>query len=303
MTWSPDIIIYHDKCIDGFTAAWACHLRWPDADLYADNYGHGALGRSIDLADFYAKRILIVDFSYPSGTLVEFVSVWGAHSVIVLDHHKSAQAELEIFARFKDNPKRFTLDVASSMIEDMKRGEYNAICALFDMERSGAGLAWDFAHRGKPRPRLVDLVEDRDLWRFAYGDDSRHLNLALSSGPMDFQRWDAAAEATDDFIRQGGSIAAYRDTLIEEIVQRAWRSEIDGKEVITVDCPYLLVSEAGHRLLELHPTAQFAALRVADQHAITFSLRSADDREDVSAVARKFGGGGHRNAAGFRVPR
>ena len=33
-----------------------------------------------------------------------------------------------------------------------------------------------------------------------------------------------------------------------------------------------------------------------------FSLRSTDDGVVVSAVAKKYGGGGHRNAAGFRVP-
>jgi uncharacterized protein len=34
----------------------------------------------------------------------------------------------------------------------------------------------------------------------------------------------------------------------------------------------------------------------------TWSLRSEDSRQDVSEVASTFGGGGHRNAAGFRVP-
>jgi nanoRNase/pAp phosphatase (c-di-AMP/oligoRNAs hydrolase) len=49
--------------------------------------------------------------------------------------------------------------------------------------------------------------------------------------------------------------------------------------------------------------AAFAAAIVRSEDSISYSLRSRDDREDVSAMAKKFGGGGHRNAAGFRVPR
>lgn len=32
-----------------------------------------------------------------------------------------------------------------------------------------------------------------------------------------------------------------------------------------------------------------------------FSLRSTDEGMDVSVIASQYGGGGHRNAAGFRV--
>ena len=32
-----------------------------------------------------------------------------------------------------------------------------------------------------------------------------------------------------------------------------------------------------------------------------FSLRSTDDGMDVSEIAKQYGGGGHRNAAGFTV--
>jgi nanoRNase/pAp phosphatase (c-di-AMP/oligoRNAs hydrolase) len=34
---------------------------------------------------------------------------------------------------------------------------------------------------------------------------------------------------------------------------------------------------------------------------IQYSLRSEDSREDVSEVAKQFGGGGHRNAAGYQI--
>lgn len=294
MTWTPDIVIYHDKCIDGFTAAWCCWQRWPHAGYFARNYG-----MPVDL-EVDGKRILIVDFSYPAEILNGLIGA-GANSIVILDHHKSAEEELTPFRRYADKPERFTLATATTMIEDLQRGGYPPICALFDMQRSGGGLAWDFAHE-TVRPLLVDLVEDRDLWRFRFGESSRNLHLALSTRPKDFETWTAASDEVQELLNAGRAIASYRDTLIEEIADRAWVTQIDGKPVITVDCPYLLVSETAHRLLQLHPDAAFAAMRVAGEHSITFSLRSEDDREDVSAIARKFGGGGHRNASGFRVP-
>lgn len=34
-----------------------------------------------------------------------------------------------------------------------------------------------------------------------------------------------------------------------------------------------------------------------------FGLRSADDGADVARIAQEYGGGGHRHASGFKVPR
>lgn len=298
MTWQPDIVIYHDKCIDGFTAAWACWRVWPDAEYVARNYGMGP-----GLESPRGKHVLIVDFSFPAEMLADMIWRHGVASIVILDHHKTAEAALEPFRFRESSPGALSASDIGGVLRDLDELQRPPIVALFDMERSGAGMAWDFID-GQRRSRidLIDLVEERDLWRPDRVEAADHLHLALSTGHKSFERWDAAAEGTASFVSIGASIAAYRDTLIDEIMERAWMTEIDGMPVITVDCPYLLVSETGHRLLDRHPDAAFAAMRVAGQHSLTYSLRSTDDREDVSAVATKFGGGGHRNAAGFRVP-
>lgn len=297
MDYTPDIVVYHDKCMDGFTAAWACYMRWADGPEYvARNYGMAP-----DL-DVFNRDILIVDFSFPADTLRGLIEQ-GARSIVVLDHHKTAEQELAPFAVYTGKPERFTQATVALMLKDLRHGGYPPIVAQFDMDRSGAGMAWDFANRDLRRLRLVDLVEDRDLWKFQYGDDSRHLHLALTSGETSFARWLDIAADLDAAISRGAAIAAWRDQLVDEIVQRAAAIAIDGESGIGVDCPYGLASDVGHRLLRDYPEARFAAAIVRGELSISYSLRSDDDRADVSAIAKKYGGGGHRNAAGFKVPR
>lgn len=298
MDYQPDIVVYHDKCMDGFTAAWAVWRRWGDEPSYvARNYGMDP-----DL-DCRGKHVLIVDFSFPRDVLARLVANEGAASVVILDHHKTAREDLDPFLFEEHAPGTIGAGDVSGVLRDLDELGRPSILALFDMQRSGAGMAWDFCHGAGTRPGLVDLVEDRDLWRFAYGEQGKLLHLSLSSAPLSFHRWDAANLDLDYEMERGRAIATYRDGLVDEIVERAVPRWIGGKRGMLVDCPYGLASDVGNRLLDLYPDAEFAAAEVRGVDTVSYSLRSRDDRADVSEIARKWGGGGHRNAAGFKVPR
>jgi uncharacterized protein len=295
--YKPDVVIYHDKCIDGFTAAWAIWKRWGDAPQYvACNYGM----QPPELLS--GRHVLIVDFSFPRTILDYMVNEAGAASVVILDHHKTAQTALEPFQFVESSAGAISPVDIPGMLRDLAELNRPPIIAIFDMDRSGAGLAWDFASR-VTRPTLVDLVEDRDLWRFDLGDGSKLLHLALASSKATFQRWDEADQNIDAFVERGQAIAAYRDMLVSEIADRATVVVIEGENGIGVDCPYSLASDVCHHLLQAWPDARFAAAIVRAEQSITYSLRSQDSRADVSQLAKKFGGGGHRNAAGFKMPR
>ena len=300
--YQPDVVIYHDKCMDGFTAAWAIWKRWGDAPEYvARNYG-------MDPPELLTgKHVLIVDFSFPRAILDDMVNEAGVASVVILDHHKTAQADLEPFRFTESSPGAIAPDDVTGMLRDLAELNRPPILALFDMERSGAGLAWDFANSDAElrlsRPMLVNMVEDRDLWRFDLGECSKFLHLALTSGEVTFQRWDAADQNIDTFVERGQAIAAYRDMLVAEIAERATVMVIDGEYGMGVDCPYSLASDVCHHLLQEWPDTRFAAAIVRGEQSISYSLRSQDNRADVSELAKKFGGGGHRNAAGFKVSR
>lgn len=59
------------------------------------------------------------------------------------------------------------------------------------------------------------------------------------------------------------------------------------------------VEDAGHLLCK---GEAFAGCYWDTPKGRVFGLRSTDEGVDVSEIAKQFGGGGHRNAAGFTVP-
>ena len=76
------------------------------------------------------------------------------------------------------------------------------------------------------------------------------------------------------------------------------RMKIGGFEVPVANIPPTMVSDAGELLAQGAP---FAACYWDSSRARVFSLRSTKDGLDVSAIAQRYGGGGHAHAAGFRV--
>ncbi len=73
---------------------------------------------------------------------------------------------------------------------------------------------------------------------------------------------------------------------------------VGGHEVPVLNAPYFHSSEAGHIMAAGKP---FAACYYFANNKWNFSLRSNDAGVDVGAIAKMYGGGGHRNAAGFAI--
>ena len=78
------------------------------------------------------------------------------------------------------------------------------------------------------------------------------------------------------------------------------RMLIGGHDVPVASLPYTLVSDAAHAMAQGEP---FAACYWDTAEGRNFGLRATDDGLDVSDIAKKYGGGGHAKAAGFKVPR
>lgn len=304
------LCIYHGNCADGFTAAWAVWKRFGDAfDYHAGVYQDPP-------PDVGGRDVVLVDFSYKREVMRAMRGHGGysngkARSVLVLDHHKSAAEDL---GKTEGN---FCIQIAEwtgpltwerhleNAAMDENEGAVDSVYCLFDMNRSGAGIAWDFFHPGIARPNLVNYAEDRDLWRFSL-PLSREVNAYIFAHAYEFKNWDYLNAMTRDHMGlqhtadMGGAIEKKHHKDVAELTAALKRRMvIGGHEVWAASLPYTLTSDAGHLMAKGEP---FAACYWDTPEGRVFSLRSTDEGLDVSEIAKRYGGGGHRNASGFRLP-
>ena len=261
---SVNFVIFHADCSDGFGAAYsAWKLLGERAQYHAAKYGEPA-------PDVAGKNVVILDFSYDNATTKKLIK--SANSLIVIDHHKSAMIEL-----------------------------HDVSCTHFDMNQSGAMLAWKFFHPGKDAPRMIKFIEDRDLWKWEI-PYSKEFSAAFDMVPFTFEDFDLFLDdsAVDNAQMRGSYILAYSKTVISKIAKRAILRKMGDKEVLAVNSPHWM-SEIGS---VLSTKCDFAVIWCYDHDSrqVKVSLRAHHDDADVSEVAKRFGGGGHRKAAGFALP-
>lgn len=263
------LCLYHANCLDGFAAATVVEKSCPSTEFIAAQYGKPPPAVA-------GRDVIIVDFSYPRAVLIAMAA--SAKTILILDHHKTAA-------------------------EDLAEGLPDNVKVTFDMTRSGCVLAWKHFHPGEPVPLLLQHVQDRDLWHFDLAN-TRELMAALGSVEQSFDAWDEFGEVFEtnpaQLVDQGAAILRYTDGIRTAAIRGGRRTlTIGGHAVPAVNAPPFLASEIGAELSQGQP---FAATYFDAAKARIFSLRSTDAGLDVSAIAKQYGGGGHRNAAGFSVP-
>jgi len=262
---NPVLCIYHANCADGFGAAWVVRAALPEATFHPGVYGE----TPPDVSGF---DVVMVDFTYPRDTIIAMAEV--ANSVVIIDHHAPALAQL---VDLPDN-----------------------VNVVFDKEHSGAMLTWKYFFLENPAPPLIAHIEDRDLWRFDL-PNTKEIMACVFSHPYDFDVWGRLM--TDDpywLKREGEVILRKHNKDIAEMLPAATRYlTIAGYVVPAANVPWMMASDVGHILCEDFP---FSATYWDGDGVRHFSLRSRKGvGVDVADIARKFGGNGHINAAGFKV--
>lgn len=289
------LCIYHGNCADGFTAAWVVWKAFDECEFHAGVHQDPP-------PDVTGRDVIFVDFSYKRPVLDEMAKT--ARSIVILDHHKTAEADLADFTGLPSGRGKLAHWDIAHVWRGLDDLGYPRIAADFDMERSGAQMAWDYFNDYiDERPLLVDYVGDRDLWRFKLAG-SREVNAYIFAHAYDFATWDRLqteiASDLDGVIGKGAAIEKKHHKDVAELVANNRREMIIGGYTVPVaNLPYTLASDAGHLLAEGAP---FGVCYWDTPDGRVFSLRSTDAGLDVSEIAKGYGGGGHRNASGFRMP-
>ncbi len=267
------IVLYHGGgCRDGFAAAWIAKGRLPvDTEFIPVNYGEPP-------PDVSGAEVFVLDFSYKRPVMRDLIL--RAHHVTVLDHHKTAQAELAGLA-------------------DLQWASPPTV--HFDMTKSGARLAWEHFHdHNEAIPGVVGYVEDRDLWQWKR-PNSRAVNACLRSYPLDFAVWDEFGHLTQHdlhtrFIEGGRAILRAEQQIVDSHVKYAREIDLDGHRVLSVNAT-VLQSEIAGTLAVGRPFGVCFFIRSDGKRIV--SLRSEESGLDVSEIAKAHGGGGHAHAAGY----
>lgn len=262
------VIIYHADCPDGFGGAWAAWKKFGDNAEYIPGYYNNTIPE--DLED---KEIYFIDFIYPD----DIVNKWIERNkrVTAIDHHFSKE---KLIKRTRD---------------------YS-----YALDHSGAVLAWKYFHPDKPMPKMLEYIEDRDLYRFKLSH-SRAVGVFIDSFPQDFSTWDKLVNSVEDkeklknIVEKGEIIVKYEAELVERLINENARPvNFEGYETLVVNAPHEFASDVGDALCRKKPP--IAVIWSEDKDLIGVSLRS-DGTVDVSKIAEKFGGGGHKTSAGFRL--
>jgi len=266
---------FHAGCPDGFGAAWAVWRAWGSDARYVAR-GHED---AFDPRGHEGEVLVFVDIAPPPEALAELSEL--AAQLVVLDHHVSAR---DRFAACGG------LDAAHT-----RRGHR----IRFDLDHSGAVLAWTHFHPGDPPP-LLRYVEDQDLWSWRLAD-SEAVNAAIGSYPRDFATWDRlAARPVADLAAEGLPILRANRQEVERALQAAAPVAIGERRAEAVNARTLR-AQIGHALAERATFGlPWGVVYRISADRVDVSLYSIGEL-DVAAVAARYGGGGHRNAAGFNV--
>ena len=286
------IIITHRGCRDGFAASWCAHIYFNSINIDTVTYLYVDPNKPDETVELVKKsqknniatRIRSFDVAFDPLTFLKIKEL--CDDFKIYDHHISGYNDFIAYYGVDRLPKEFN----------------------FNNNKSGAVLAWEYFFPELNVPRLIKYVEDRDLWRFEL-PDSRAISEGLPLGNK-FEDWDnfmenetknlnIAARTGNMWLRKKKKTIAFTSNL-GKVVQ------LNDHNVFIINCPNF-ISDVGEYIYTKHdttgkPLCDYVMMWRYSMNDKDFyvSLRSSNKRDiDVSIIAKKYGGGGHKHAAGF----
>jgi oligoribonuclease NrnB/cAMP/cGMP phosphodiesterase (DHH superfamily) len=257
------LCIYHGGCYDGYGAYMSVvhHFGTEFVEGHPGKYGEAP-------PDVTGREVFIVDFSYKRDVLIEMAKQ--ATRIVIIDHHKTAEADLT------------DLNIPNVEVN-------------FDMTRSGAMMTWNYFNK-EQAPDLLLHIQDRDLWNWKL-PWTKEVMLAVCSYPMEESVWfDLMDKPVRELMMEGCVLLRKHDIEVQKLVANAHEEGPDKIPCVNVLPQY--ASDVLNILAEGKPYAMgFTDVGFERR----FSLRSSADGVDVSEIAKKYGGGGHKHAAGFSL--
>ena len=289
---SKTIVIYHRADFDGIFCREIARKFLPDAELIGWDYGDPTPAK--ELLDG-TEQLYMLDISIPD--------LMDHPKLIWIDHHKSA---IEKFGGtgLHDRPAGYRIDgVAACRLAwqwfTHHEQERDEVLPLPTKQ--------DFIDRTVSEPMAVRLAGEYDIWdkRDVRAELFQH---GLRSQDISSEQWNyllGEGDHDDEFLGnllQQGEAVQYAKTKENEIIVKrsAFTATFEGLDFCAFNHAY-----ANSKTFE-------AAIKPHHQGLMSFywsgtdwrvSLYHAPGKEshDLSQIAVKYGGGGHKGACGFRT--
>lgn len=281
------LVIHHSADLDGICSREIARKALGDtADYLGFDYGQPIP----DLAPY--ETVYLIDISLP-----EKVMVANAAKLILIDHHKSLIASVEWFkGEFKGY---YCIDgVAACRLAWQwfnSRSDHNGV--------DGLATKQDYIDRKVSEPYAVQLLGEFDIW----DKRSDHVDLfQLGMQAWSFPDWQLllltdCAETSNQvahIINDGRTIQRYTDVINAQISQER------GFDVVFEGRTFRALNTARSNSLTftaaLKPHHDGCLSYFWDGTKWKFSLYGVPGKPDIdlSEIAKRYGGGGHKQACG-----
>lgn len=261
------VVFYHANCTDGFSAAWAAWKKFGSRAEYRATFHDDPVPKGLK-----NKEVYTLDMTFPLPVTRQIIK--DNKRVTSIDHHVTSKKTTELTHKYS-----------------------------YALKHSGAVLAWKYFHPNKPVPQLLLVVEDFDIWAkkipympatFAY----------LDIFDFDFRLWDRLVRRFENskqrksMLEEGNLLLQHERQIVRRIInEHAQLVRFEGYTVYAVNSS-VYHHEIATQLYKKRPP--IGIVWKQKNGYVTVSLRSSGNA-NVAKLAEKYGGGGHKHAAAFRI--
>ena len=287
---------YHHNDLDGYCAGF-----WVNLNVGIKANTEGKIHYKTSPINYNQKfpfeeiekneQIWIVDFSLEPSDMLKLLEI--TQDITWIDHHKTA------IEKYKDFPHEVR--------GIRKDGEAGCVLTFkyihWWTQRGNGPINLNNERLDNPVPEFTKLIGDRDIWKFEFGDRTKYFylgcqlydwaNLNSSFWKMPFVYED---EGIEKIIKEGIISEKYRDNFSKHYLQSlSFETIFESYNCLAMNMglcssEYFLDNDRKYEIL-----IPF----VFDGKKWTVSLYTTKKEIDVSEIAKKYGGGGHKGAAGF----
>ena len=154
-------------------------------------------------------------------------------------------------------------------------------------------MSWEYFHPGKDMPALIEMIQDRDLWKFEL-PTTRAASTALTL-VHDFKDYLSYLDNYDALTTKGVSKLEFDEETLNSAERKAKVGTWNGHRCAIINTTDLF-SEIGERFYTKYNIDFVAMYFISNDGELVFSFRSS--KFNVGQFAQSIGGGGHPFSAG-----